>query len=107
MNIQPKNLDSLDLCKKFIINIEILIIYENIFNLDKGLEGESDKRSIIVGGLTKDIPLDKIINAFQKLEMTGGGKIQNFEIYDHDKVRITYLNRQGELINISSLIKDI
>ncbi len=39
--------------------------------------------------------MDKILNAFQKLEITGGGKIQNFDIFDHENIRITYLNRQG------------
>lgn len=55
---------------------------------------ESGKRSILIGGLTKNTPLEKVINAFQRLELTGGGRIQNFDLFDNDKIRITYLNKQ-------------
>jgi hypothetical protein len=68
-----------------------------IYFIANVLDGESGKRSILIGGLTRELykDLDKILNAFQKLEITGGGKIQNFDIFDHEKIRITYLNRQG------------
>ena len=77
--------------KVFFYSFFFLILAEN-------LDAESGKRSILIGGFTRDISVDKVISAFQKLEITGGGQIQAFDFFDNDKIRITYLNRQGNLL---------
>lgn len=59
------------------------------------LDKEVSKRSILVCGITPDIPLEQLLLIFQHGEISGGGPIQNYAFHDVDKLRITYFDRQG------------
>ena len=53
-----------------------------------------DSRSIIVGGITENLPLEKLIRTFQSV---GDVKIiENIDVYDYDKIRLIYINGDGK-----------
>lgn len=55
-----------------------------------------DSRSIIVGGITENLALEKLIKTFQS---TGDVKIiENIDVYDYDKIRLIYINEDGKSI---------
>lgn len=59
-------------------------------------DAELDSRSIIVGGITENLALEKLIKTFQS---TGDIKIiENIDVYDYDKIRLIYINEDGKFL---------
>jgi hypothetical protein len=52
-----------------------------------------DSRSIIIGGITEDLPLEMLIKHLHSND--DSSRIENVEVYDYDKIRLTYFSKEG------------
>ena len=59
---------------------------------------EVNSRSVIIGGITEDIPLDKLIRVLQQVESNHAGHkiIETIDVYDYDKIRLIFVNKEGD-----------
>ena len=59
---------------------------------------EINSRSVIIGGITEDIPLDKLIRVLQQVESNHAGQkiIESIDVYDYDKIRLIFVNKEGK-----------
>lgn len=59
-------------------------------------------RTVIISDITEDLPIEKLIKLFQKTE-----NLENFDVYDYDKIQLTFWTKERKLfyqILLSKLI---
>lgn len=61
------------------------------------MENDAEKRSILISGITKQLNIESILNAFSDINVTGGGVVQSYEFYSPNRIRITYFYQKGKL----------
>lgn len=59
------------------------------------MENDAEKRSILISGITKQLNIESILNAFSDINVTGGGVIQSYEFHSPNRIRITYFFQKG------------
>lgn len=64
------------------------------------MENDAEKRSILISGITQELNIESILNAFSDFNVTGGGVIQSYEFYSSSRMRITYFYQKGRYANL-------